>query len=690
MNFDFCFYSTTVSFILVTSTSLSVTMNVGQYRKPLATFGKDTLEENVFKNSPKRWSQYIKAFLYSTHQKSMKNCLNQSLKAGPSFLVQNFEQNVIRCKSLFLLAEKPKIYKYTSRFTLMDSSETIVGYTQTRPTWSLVYPKDDLQEHTFYYVYLAPGLEINVTFNKVYFPETVTKLCDQAKMLICEDYKYFWAVDNKRNVMVRKLEYYEDIMFPDNEVQESCYKFCGIYSSGNFYPLWERIQFLFYGGSTSFVDLFFTVIDQSGMDIFTHEYYDDEKDLSPEWKILFPQKQLYLEIYFLSVNKFQIISLNIKPGEHWWSHVYDGPSALSPHLSQNHHTKLYQTTSFHCSIHTFIPQAYFEKKKQQDREKAYIKFDAIFPQKWRKATNILVSENETLKIAFGSTNCSHLCQLRIACDSSLFLNISVQNVIPTPLLSADCRFSGVTFYDAVNGTLEEDSTFCGTQWITDKSWKFKNIFSSTNSLFVVNYRQQNLGSNTVIHFTVSCTHCKLLRIDICFLGKDTDLFTKLFEPHKPGHMSFSLLKEKCLNLWIEKPNILKKMIGCLIFLRAGDIGIPGMKVEYDIKGFFPPPVFGMLASQPIFCHFVGNILTCVPKVELWSKGSAKCCAFTRHSPVHCFTKIVPFLRTQYYSGLYHNWILLQTKHIISSHCVTWSQHQWESSLMLRLSVLSML
>ncbi len=174
-----------------------------------------------------------------------------------------------------------------------------------------------------------------------------------------------------------------------------------------------------------------------------------------------------------------MIAINISASNDWQSHIYDGPSALSPHLLSSNHTGLYQATSFHCSIYTVIPTI------SSGRPKLFAEFHAKRRGSWKHKS---VAQNGTLKLAFGSAHFyGNFYELKVTCGSSLFLNISIHTVIPTGLLSADCRFSGISFYNNDQGTFFEDSTFCGTQWLTDKAWKFKNVFSSSNSLFAVFY-----------------------------------------------------------------------------------------------------------------------------------------------------------------------------------------------------------
>ncbi len=579
-----------------------------QHRQPLPIFQKNTLDKYVFDKSPKIWLKYIQAFLYSTCKKNFKNISHLKHKVKPSFLIDIFKQTLIKCKSFLLVREKPKIYEYETGIYLEGIQKQIITYTQTRLTWAFIFPKDETQQLAFYYVHLSPTLGLNVTFNKVYFPVSVFEMCDQTKMLVCDDKAYFWEVDKIRNVMIRELNDIGELLDPDDV--NHCHEFCGVYSKGNVYPHGQKLQLLFHGGSTSLVDLLFSVVDQSRIYIFTHEHHEKTQDLYPEWRILFLQKQKYY-FYYLSVMKFQIIFLNITCGKTWGFHIYDGPSALSPHLLLNHYTDLYQTTSFHCSIYTMTSSACVV------RQKLSAKFHA---KRSGKYIHKFVSTNETQKLAFGSVHFhGDFHQLNLTCDSPSFLNISILSVIPTGLLSADCRFSGIAFYENNQGTYHEDSNFCGTEWITDRTWKYRNVFSSSSSLLVIYYRQLTQGSSE-IYMTVSSTYCKPLKINICKFGKYIDLFAKFFDGSRPGHMSFRISKDKCLLLLIVKPSFLIKRRGCLLFIKSGDIETSGMSVKHHIKGYFAKPIYGMFFLE----NFVLGCTLTTTQCVFVSPCGAKC------------------------------------------------------------------
>ncbi len=205
----------------------------------------------------------------------------QENKFRHHLLVDAFKEAFIQCESFLFVSKKPKTYQYLSAIILEDSGKQIIAYTQTRPTWSFIFPQYDTQQFVFYYVQFSPALGMNVTFYKVHFPVTTARWCDQARMLVCKDQRFWWEVDKMRNVMIRQLNYFDELVYPGDE--RYCHKFCGIYSKGNIYPHGRRLQLLFHGGSTSFVDLFFSVIDQNRINtFFPHFFSYNQKLLHPE------------------------------------------------------------------------------------------------------------------------------------------------------------------------------------------------------------------------------------------------------------------------------------------------------------------------------------------------------------------------------------------------------------------------
>lgn len=596
-------------------------MTYDEFRKPLAILSGDILQQNVFENSPKYWSNYILASLFSTLQKSSNEVLNMRHKLKISSLVDIFIENVIRSESFVLIRKQPKFYEYISGFVSEESGRQIVTHTQTRPTWSLVFYGQYSQ--LYHYVSLDLHLEMNITFIKVFFARTVVGSCGQAKCLVCADSFRSYEDDKIRNVKVRILNDIEDMLNID-DINHDCHIFCGIYSAGNFYPLGKHFQLQFFGGIASFVDMFFSVMDQSRIE--TEKYLNYEENKHFQWIIFFPQKDICIEVHYLSVDKFQIISVYISHGGNWWPAVYDGPSSLSSNISFDAHTGLYRTTTFHCTKYMNTMMHTNKEKKITLTTKYYyfIKFNAVSPVKLRKVQNISVTQNDSLMLVFGLSDdfCGDVCEMNIASDLGFHLNISILDVIPTGPVSADCRFSGISFYDVFAESFSDDTTFCGAQWTRDNSWKFRNIFSSSNSLLVLFYRQHVLTSNIIVNFTVSVTHCKSLKIDICKIGADFDLFTRLFDSSRPGHKSFSMENKTCLNLWIDKPSIFSKRKGCSLFLRAGDIETAGLEIEYHITGFFPQPVYGLFPSLQMVSR--GQKCSYYTKMSVWSACFLSC------------------------------------------------------------------
>ena len=277
--------------------------------------------------------------------------------------------------------------------------------------------------------------------------------------------------------------------------------YCGILSAVIYYAAHRHTEVLM---TSQYrvqydVNVSYSVVD-AHMIISRQFIVEPNKNLEKAWNIYFEKSLLFAEKLSLIVSKIHKIEIDVPFFSLLTVEVFDGPGTLCANISpvNKGNKKRYLTSQFQSVIHIY----------QHTRTKIKFKIK-YYEQKIENFRRVYLTADKTLTISYPvNTSVKHII-VKVA-PSHLSINLTIKNTIYTGIINSQCKYSGASAYDIVDGFENEISTEC----FQSSPVLHRNMYSKKEILILVIYSFKEYGSIKG-HIEVSTTKCKTVKFNSC-------------------------------------------------------------------------------------------------------------------------------------------------------------------------------